>query len=1002
MKKLLLFLFLLPTIVFGRKFYFSSSTGNDSYTSAQAQNQATPWQTLQKLQRSVTSGAAIFLPGDTICFKRGDVFANGYTRFSTPNYYTYASCSWSNDPAQGWTAPSGTPTNPIVFTSYGDVNLPRPNFYYPLAETPITNNSYNVFYFSGVHDIIIDGLQFDDTRFPVQDKSNPSYTRTAIIFGEWTQSKVVNGVVVYGSNRDPNMRKYMVTDCIIKNCYFSNVSFAICNAGINCKFQNNTITNLKSTVDTTGFTDIGAGAFEALYGFYNEFSNNYIKGAWCRTGRVSDGNGMMGVAFDIFCLKNCKFINNTIIDCSGTWEIGNTDRYDTLSGAWYDTFAYNKIVNCGQFGYIHGSPGDVFSGNNRNIGCFNNVVINNNTSRISGPNFGWDLYNDGQSFRGNLAGQFAWWFFRSPTKCPTNFFQTGSVTNGSTIVTIPTTGIQIGSRLYDVDETGGYKEVTAIGSGQVTVAAPFTVSNSSYSFNIYPPLADQSWSYPINPPYCNWGGHRYVVQYASDNIKGNADTLVDLRNNIFYATTGDQFIYDASRTKQKHINNIYYIKGAFLNPTSLGGTLGTGEYSTTTKLFVDTSNVLVDNWDLKLASGSLGISAGIAVPGLTKDFAGNNLTNPPSIGLYNYSSGTAAASAPTVTTAAAIVGSATSATLGGNVTADGGATVYRRGVVYSTGAVTDTTNVGGGGKLIVTSTGLGAYSIPTATLVRGTVYYARAFALNSAGVSYGAEVSFTTLNIPTIATVGATAITQTTAVSGGNVSVDGNSAIIKRGLIYSTSAITDTSNGTKIVATTASTGSFSTNLSGLSPNTLYHIRAYAYNAIGIAYGSDLTFTTATQIISPITVSSTNTTIACNGDSSTVVISASGGVAPYTGTGTFTKEAGTHTFTVTDGYANSGSKVITISQPTLITSTLTFPPVTTVGGTTTVTVSSTGGTGTKLYAMDGGAYQSGTSFTGITAGAHTLSVTDGNACIVSKAFTVNTTTQATKSALKFKN
>lgn len=740
MKKLfvLFLLFLIAHTATARKFYFSSSTGADTYTLLQAQNQNTPWKTLQKLQNLVVANTVCFAPGDTICFKRGDVFANGYTRLSTPNYYTYASCSWSNDPTQGWTAPSGTPTAPIVFTSYGDVNLPRPNFYYPLAETPIINASYNVFYFSGVHDIIIDGLQFDDTRFPVQDKSNPAYTRTAIIFGEWTQSKLVNGAIVYGSNRDTANRKRMITNGVIKNCYFNNISFAVTNAGINCKFQNNTITNLKSTVDTTGFTDIGAGAFEGLYGFNNEFSNNYIKGAWCRTGRVSDGNGMMGVAFDIFCLKNSKFINNTIIDCSGTWEIGNIDRYDTLSGAWYDTFAFNKVINCGQFGYIHGSPGDVFSGNNRNIGCFNNVVINNNNSRISGPNFGWDLYNDGQSFRGNLAGQYAWWFFRSPTKCPTNFFQTGSVTNGSTTVTIPTTGIQIGSRLYDADETGGYKEVTAIGSGQVTVAAPFTVTNSAYSFNIYAPLTDQSWSYPINPPYCNWGGHRYVVQYASDNIKGNADTLVDLRNNIFYATTGDQFIYDASRTKFKHRNNIYYIKGAFLNPTSLGGTLGTGEYSTTTNLFVDTSNVLVDNWDLKLALGSLGISAGIAVPGLTKDFAGNNLTNPPSIGLYNYVS---TITTPIILTSTPSSITSTSAFAGGNVTGTGGAAVTRRGFMYATTAIADTFS---GIKIIDAATGIGSYGATIISLTPNTSYHVRAFAVNSVGVAYGSDVIFNT------------------------------------------------------------------------------------------------------------------------------------------------------------------------------------------------------------------------------------------------------------------
>jgi len=865
MRKLLFIVLFFPLLANARKFYFSSSTGSDSYTISQAQNQATPWRTLQKLQQQVVGGVVCFAAGDTIAFKRGDIFDNGYTRFSTPNYYTFASCSWTNDPAQGWTAPSGTPSAPIVFTSYGDVSLPKPNFYYPLAETPITNASYNVLYFSGVHDIIIDGLQFDDTRFPIQDKSNPAYTRTAIIFGEWTQSKVVGVDTIFGSNRDTANRKRMITNGVIKNCFFNNISFGIINAGINCKFQNNTMTNLKSTVDTTGFTDIGAGAFEGLYGFNNEFSNNYIQGAWCRTGRVSDGNGMMGVAFDIFCLKNSKFINNTIVDCSGTWEIGNTDRYDTLSGAWYDTFAFNKSINCGQFGYIHGSPGDVFSGNNRNIGCFNNIVINNNSSRISGQNFGWDLYNDGQSFRGNSLGQYAWWFFRSPTKCPSNFFQTGSVTNGSTIVIIPTAGIQVGSRLYDADENGAYKEVTAIGSGQVTVAAPFTVTNATYSFNIYAPLTDLSWSYPINPPYCNWSGHRYVVQYASDNIKGNADTLVDLRNNIIYATTGDQFIYDVSRTKQKHINNIYYIKGAFLNPTSLGGTLGVGEFSTITRLFADTSASLPENWDLHLASGSLGIGAGTPITSLTTDFAGNSLTNPPSIGLYNF---TATATIPILTTTSASGISYNNASSGGNISSDGGSPITRRGLMYSTSAITDTTT---GTKVIDGSVGTGIYTTSLTGLTSSTLYHVRAFAVNSVGVSYGLDLTFTTLTIPVLPSVffSGYSSTGTTASLTGNVTSEGSSPVYRRGFIYSTSPLTnDTSLYPKVGINGSGTGFFATTLTGLTQGTLYYVLAWAVNSAGISFstaGSAFITKSLPTIVtlSPTSIVSTSATIGFN-------------------------------------------------------------------------------------------------------------------------------------------
>jgi len=639
MKKTLLVLTLTLLTLFtqARKFYFSSSTGSDSRTSTQAQNINTPWQTLQKLQQQVVGGVNTFTAGDTIAFKRGDVFANGYTRYSTPNYYDYASCSWINDPINQWTAPSGTAVAPIVFTNYGDPSLPLPNFYYPLAETPITKNSYNVFDFEGVSWIVIDGLQFNDTRFPYADKFNPAYTRSSIILGVWTQSTPTKR----GSN-DPANRAKMVNNVVVKNCYFANTSFALGQIACDvCDITNNVVENLKASVDTTGYTDIGAGSFEAMNGFHINISHNYIKGIWAGSGRVSDCWGLLGVAFDMFNVKNSKFTYNTIVDCSGAFEIGNTDQYDFENGSWYDTFAYNKIINCGQIGYIHGQPGDVFAGNNRNIAVFNNVYINNNKSRIDGPQFGGDLYGDGQSFRGDRNGNYKWWFFRSPTLCPNDFQTTGDVTNGSQTVVMSTLDIQINSRLYDYDETGGYKTVTGIGSGQVTVSVPFAVTQTGYKFHVYPPISDPNWSQPINHPYCNYNGHRTFVAYSSDDIKGNADTLVDSRNNIIYSTTGDQQIYDVTRTKQKHRNNVYYIKGAFRYPTVLGGTLNTTagetEYQTTTKLFVDTSSAFPENWDLHLASGSLAIGKGVAIGGLTKDFAGVTLSGIPDIGLYKYS-----------------------------------------------------------------------------------------------------------------------------------------------------------------------------------------------------------------------------------------------------------------------------------------------------------------------------------------------------------------------------
>ena len=65
-------------------------------------------------------------------------------------------------------------------------------------------------------------------------------------------------------------------------------------------------------------------------------------------------------------------------------------------------------------------------------------------------------------------------------------------------------------------------------------------------------------------------------------------------------------------------------------------------------------------------------------------------------------------------------------------------------------------------------------------------------------------------------------------------------------------------------------------------------------------------------------SSSNTAILCNGGSSTVTVSATGGTAPYSGTGTFSRSAGTYSFTVTDANSCTATTTGNITQPTALT------------------------------------------------------------------------------------
>jgi sugar lactone lactonase YvrE len=95
--------------------------------------------------------------------------------------------------------------------------------------------------------------------------------------------------------------------------------------------------------------------------------------------------------------------------------------------------------------------------------------------------------------------------------------------------------------------------------------------------------------------------------------------------------------------------------------------------------------------------------------------------------------------------------------------------------------------------------------------------------------------------VPTVTTAAASAITQTTATGGGNVTASGGATVIGRGVCWSTSANPTTSNTCDDSG--SGTGSFTASMTGLALNTMYHVRAYAINSMGTAYGSDLTFTT---------------------------------------------------------------------------------------------------------------------------------------------------------------
>jgi len=202
---------------------------------------------------------------------------------------------------------------------------------------------------------------------------------------------------------------------------------------------------------------------------------------------------------------------------------------------------------------------------------------------------------------------------------------------------------------------------------------------------------------------------------------------------------------------------------------------------------------------------------------------------------------------PTLTTASVSSITSTSANPGGNISSDGGASVSARGLVYGIASNPTLSN-----SVMTVGSGTGGYAGTISGLTPNTTYYVRAYSTNSAGTGYGNEISFQTLPIavPTLVTTDASGITQTTVTTGGTISNDGGATITERGIVYGTSSNPTTSD-TKLTSGSG-TGSFSVNITALTPITTYYIRSYAINSAGTGYGNNIIFQTTVPAVPSLT------------------------------------------------------------------------------------------------------------------------------------------------------
>jgi len=153
------------------------------------------------------------------------------------------------------------------------------------------------------------------------------------------------------------------------------------------------------------------------------------------------------------------------------------------------------------------------------------------------------------------------------------------------------------------------------------------------------------------------------------------------------------------------------------------------------------------------------------------------------------------------------------------------------------------------------------------------IYFLSAFFLSIIFFSVSCtKVSTTTVvTIPVLTTPSIIVnATSTTAQSGGLITSTGGGTILTNGVCYSSTNPTPTTSNTKTSDPLSTQGTantnFTSNITGLTANTLYYVRAYATNSAGVGYGNVIKFTTSANLSAVV---ATVTTLAGNGTAGNV-------------------------------------------------------------------------------------------------------------------------------------
>lgn len=205
--------------------------------------------------------------------------------------------------------------------------------------------------------------------------------------------------------------------------------------------------------------------------------------------------------------------------------------------------------------------------------------------------------------------------------------------------------------------------------------------------------------------------------------------------------------------------------------------------------------------------------------------------------------GLAPASTPTISTLPATSITTSTVTLNGSVFSLGDGVVTSYGFCWNrTGSPTISDNFIDKG--VCTATGDITHDVTG--LIPGARYYVKSFATNSSGTVYGNEQVFTMNDPIVMSTKPVSSISTTSATFNGDINIIQQSPVYAHGFCWNTTgsptlADTKTDNGTIAVS-----GLFSNTVTGLTPRTIYYVKAYATDSTKTIYGNEISFTTSSD------------------------------------------------------------------------------------------------------------------------------------------------------------